>query len=200
MRSGRRFFSSLFFIFALAGCGAVPRIVVLQDPLSAEEHLQLGLSYEADGKWDLAISEYQAALQKGGAASVIEGYLGNVYFAKNDFSSATTAYRKSLQENPQNAPLLNNLANLYLAQKTDLEEAESLARRAIEIDPSRRAYYLDTLGAIYIEREDYDLALSVFREAETLAGPDGALIEAIRKNQARLVDLLGLRNGQNDGS
>ncbi|HEY5600012.1 MAG TPA: tetratricopeptide repeat protein, partial [Candidatus Manganitrophaceae bacterium] len=114
--------------------------------------------------------------------------------------SATTAYRKSLQENPQNAPLLNNLANLYLVQKTDLEEAESLARRAIEIDPSRKAYYLDTLGSIYIEREDYDLALSVFREAEILAGPDGALIEAIRKNQARLVDLLGLRNGQNDGS
>ncbi|MFQ5950231.1 MAG: hypothetical protein ACE5J1_06050, partial [Nitrospiria bacterium] len=52
---------SFFLLFGLVGCGAVPKIIILEDPLTHEEHLQLGLSYEAKGEWDLALSEYKAA-------------------------------------------------------------------------------------------------------------------------------------------
>ena len=117
---GRYRWMLFFLILGLAGCGAVPRVVILQDPLSADEHLNLGLSYEAKGEWDLAVSEYQAALKKGGPPSVIQGYLGNVYYAKNDFPAAKRAYRRSLQENPKNAPILNNLANVYLIERRGL--------------------------------------------------------------------------------
>lgn len=189
----------LFFIFALVRCGTVPRIVILQDPLSADEHLKLGLSYEAKGEFDLAISEYEAALKKGGPISVIEGYLGNVYYSKKDFPAAKRAYRKSLHESPHNAPLLNNLASLYLIEKGDLKEAEALARQAIEIDPARRAYYLDTLGSIYRERGEYDLALSAYQEAEGVASSDPLLLKEIDENKRRLLDLIEGQNGQNSG-
>src|SRR3569832_1366626 len=149
------FFSSFFFsLLGMSGCGTVPKIIVLKDPLSNEEHLRLGLSYEAQGQWDLALSEYDAALKKGGPSSVIEGYRGTVYFSRKDYSSAEDAYRKSLSENPRNAPVLNNLASLYLVRKENLEEAERLVRRALEIDPPRKPYYLDTLGALFLERNE----------------------------------------------
>ena len=179
----------LLLMLGWAGC-ALPKIVILQDPLSADEHLQLGLSYEAKGEWDIALSEYQSALNKGGSPSVIQGYLGNVYYAKKDFPSAQKAYRRSLQENPKNATILNNLASLHLVEKTNLEEAEALARRAIEIDPGRKAYYLDTLGGIYLERGEYDLALSVFQEAEGLAPSDAPFLAALHANKERLLSLM----------
>lgn len=182
----------IVFIFMLgwAGCGSLPKIVILQDPLSAEEHLDLGLSYEAKGEWDLAISEYQAALKKGGTSSVIEGYLGNVYYAKKDFASAERSYRRSLRDNPKNAPVLNNLASIYIAEKINFQEAETLARRAIEADPARKAYYLDTLGEIYMERGDYDLARSAYDEAENAAPSDPAFLEALHANRKGLESLI----------
>lgn len=150
----------------------------------------MGLSYEAQGQWDLALSEYESALKKGGSSSVIEGYRGNVYFSKKDYSSAKDAYQKSLSENPQNAPILNNLAFLYLVRKEDLREAERLVRRAIEIDPAGKPYYLDTLGSLFLERNEPDLALSVYQEAEMLAPSDPAFLSHLHDSKKKVLDRL----------
>lgn len=189
LTSGAIVFSFLS-LLGLTGCGTVPKIIILKDPLSSEEHLRLGLSYEAQGEWDLALSEYEAALKKGGSSSVIQGYRGNVYFSKKDYPSAKEAYQKSLSENPRNAPVLNNLAFLYLAQKENLKEAERLIHRAIEADPSRKPYYLDTLGAVYLERDEPDLALLAYREAEQLAPSDPSFLNHLHDNKKRVLDLL----------
>lgn len=181
---------SFLSLSGIAGCGSVPKIIILKDPLSSEEHLRLGLSYEAQGQWDLALSEYEAALEKGGPSSLIQGYRGNVYFSKKEYPSAKAAYQKSLSENPQNAPVLNNLAFLYLAQKENLKEAERLIHRAIEADPPRKPYYLDTLGGVYLERGEPDLALSAYREAEQLAPADPSFLDHLQDNQKRVLDLL----------
>lgn len=180
----------LLLLFGLAGCGAVPKVVILNDPLSGEEHLQLGLSYEARGAWDLAIVEYQAALDKGGSPSVIQGYLGNVYYAKKNYAAAEQAYRKSLRLDSQNAPILNNLASLYLIEERDLLEAERWVQQAIEIDPARKPYYLDTLAAIYLARAEYEPALAAVREAKALAPSDPLLLKQLSEQQNHVLELL----------
>jgi tetratricopeptide (TPR) repeat protein len=180
----------LLFLFGQSGCGAVPKVVILHDPLSSEEHLQLGLSYEARGEWDRAILEYQTALEKGGPPSVIQGYLGNAHYGKKDYIAAERAYRKSLDLNPQNAPVLNNLASLYLLEGKDLREAERWVHQAIEIDPARKPYYLDTLGAIYLARAEYEPALAAYREATTFSPSDPVLLEQLSKQQDHVLELL----------
>ncbi|MBI3802557.1 MAG: tetratricopeptide repeat protein [Nitrospirae bacterium] len=180
----------VFFVIGSAGCGTMPRIVILNDPLSAEEHLQLGLSYEAHHEWDQALSEYRKALEKGGPSSVILGYLGNVYYAKKDYPAAEEAYQKSLHGNPQNAPVLNNLASLYLIKQKELVEAERLVQRAIAADPTRKPYYLDTLGEIYLARAEYDLAFAAYREATQLAAADPALQQQMQERQRSVLELL----------
>ncbi|MFQ5780430.1 MAG: tetratricopeptide repeat protein [Nitrospiria bacterium] len=185
-----RFVLSLFLLLGPVSCGAVPKIIILEDPLTHEEHLQLGLLYEAQGEWDLALSEYKAALEKGGPSPVIQGYLGNVYYSKKDYPAARKAYQKSLAVNPKSAPVLNNLAALYVIQGERLAEAETLIRRAVKIDPSRRPYYLDTLASVYMERGEYDVAFSIYLEAEAIAPFNLPLLDTLRKNKKRALSRL----------
>lgn len=45
-------------------CSDLPRIRVLHDPLTSEEHVRLGLAYEVEGRTELATREYDDALRK----------------------------------------------------------------------------------------------------------------------------------------
>jgi Tfp pilus assembly protein PilF len=125
-------------------CG-LPRIVVLNDPLSPEEHLNLGVAYENKGELDLAISEYKVASK---AQPLGYLYLGNAYFRKGEMGKAEKYYRKALKEMPDNADAHNNLAWLYYTKRENLDEAESHALRAMELDPSKGDVYADTLDKI----------------------------------------------------
>ena len=58
------FLVSLALLLVLAAGCTMPRIMILSDPLSPEEHLQLGIAYEKKGEFDNAITEYEAAAKK----------------------------------------------------------------------------------------------------------------------------------------
>ena len=47
----------------LSGC-SLPRIIILNDPLSAEEHNNLGRIYESQEKYDLAAQQYRQVHQQ----------------------------------------------------------------------------------------------------------------------------------------
>lgn len=131
-------------LLALAmGC-ALPRIVVHDDPLSAEEHLKLGMAYESGGETERAAAEYRLAAHKEPLARL---YLGNVLFGRGQLDDAETEYRAALKGLPDNPEVLNNLAWLLCTRKISLAEAEALAARAISLDPARPAFR-DTLKAI----------------------------------------------------
>lgn len=134
------------------GCTA-PRIVVLNDPLTAQEHLELGLSYETKGDTDLAIRHYQKAA-RGPLRSDAYFYLGNVYFEKGDYPKAEAAYRKAISSNAEHADAHNNLAWLYFVQRKNPHRAEELAERAIRLNPAKSAVYEDTLKKIRGRRDD----------------------------------------------
>ncbi len=127
-----------------AGC-AMPRFTVLSDPLSPEEHLQLGITYERKGEFDNAIKEYGAAAKKYPVAFL---YLGNVYFQKKDLDKAEKYYRKAIRKDRSNADAHNNLAWLYYVEGRNLDQAEKLALTAIKLDPSKKEIYQDTLEKI----------------------------------------------------
>jgi tetratricopeptide (TPR) repeat protein len=140
-------FKIVFFLIAfslLTSC-SLPRIIILDDPLSPEEHINLGVVYEKKGEIDNALKEYKLASKKLPLAYL---YMWNIYFQKNDFDEAESAYRKAIKKDSQNADAHNNLAWLYYMKKENLGEAESLALKAIELNPAKKDLYQDTLDKI----------------------------------------------------
>jgi tetratricopeptide (TPR) repeat protein len=125
----------------LFGC-AFPRIIVLDDPLSPEEHLNLGVAYEQSREYDSALKEFEKASKK---LTIAYLYMGNIHFLRNEYEDAEFYYKKMIEIDPKNADAYNNLAWLYYAKRENLQEAEGLALKAIDLNPLKKDIYEDTL-------------------------------------------------------
>jgi len=128
----------------LVGC-SLPRIIILTDPLTPEEHLNLGVAYEKKGDLDHAITEYRLAAKKLPLAYL---YIGNAYFQKKEWVEAERCYKKAIEKDPKNADAHNNLAWLHYIKHENLDLAERLVLKAIELNPSKGDIYRDTLERI----------------------------------------------------
>ncbi len=140
-------------VLALSGCGShMPRIIILDDPLTAEEHLNLGVSYESKQEYLYAIEQYQLAAE-GKLKARAELYTGNVYFSMGDIDAAESHYKLALKTNPGFAEAYNSLAWLYATEKINLHEAEKLALKAVDLSNNlfsddRNENFRDTLNTI----------------------------------------------------
>ena len=121
------------FVLIFSGC-ALPRIIVLKDPLNAYEYNDLGISYEAAGKMDQALDAYAMAAQKNQSWDQPLLNCGNVYAAQNLWTKAEACYRQALQRNPDNPETMNNLACALLAQNQPIK-ALFLVDQALDQDP-----------------------------------------------------------------
>ena len=129
----------------LISCCAAPRIVVFDDPLSAEEHNELGVIYEQKGMYDLAEKEYKQASAKEKAWAIPYFNLGNLAYKKGDLKLAEGYYHKALDPEGTNPDIMNNLANVFI----DLgrrEEAQAMIEQALAI--RQKDEYLDTYQKI----------------------------------------------------
>ncbi|MGE5299903.1 MAG: tetratricopeptide repeat protein [Acidobacteriota bacterium] len=138
----------VFLCLATASC-ALPRIVVLHDPLTPEEHINLGLAYEKKGETEQAVGEYKKAAKDLPVAYL---YLGNIYYGKAEYARAEEYYRQAIRKDSGLADAYNNLSWLMYTCGGSLEEAETLARKATELVPSNEIYQ-DTLAKVEEKRK-----------------------------------------------
>lgn len=122
---------------------SLPRIIILKDPLTPEEHINLGLSYEEKAEYDAALKEYEAASKELDIAYL---YMGNLYFKKGDFDKAERAYKKAIKKT-SDPRAMNNLAWLYYTLNKTLDRAEELAQEAVKMEPENKDF-IDTLRKI----------------------------------------------------
>jgi tetratricopeptide (TPR) repeat protein len=151
-RSARIAWSGALLCLLLAGC-ALPRIGVYADPLSGQEHLDLGKAYEQKGELDLARREYAEAVRDD--VPLAHLFLANVLFQKGELEEAERHYRSAVRLLPEaeSAPARNNLAWLLLTRGGQLDEAERLAEEAVRLaDDAHRSSYEDTLRQIRAAR------------------------------------------------
>jgi len=147
VRSARRA-AAFAAVLALAAGTACSHFVILNDPLSAEEHSDLGVAYESAGKLDLAKREYRKALRLKPDFVPARINLGNIEAARERWSAAEREYRRALRVSPDDPDALNNLAWVLYRQDRRLDEAERLARQALEASEGRDTTYVRTLEAI----------------------------------------------------
>jgi tetratricopeptide (TPR) repeat protein len=126
----------------LTSC-ALPRIAILHDPLTPEEHVNLGVSYEKRGELEAALKEYKAASKKLPLAHL---YMGNIYYQQQNYPLAEKSYRTTIKKT-RAAEAYNNLAWLYFTTDTKMDDAEELAAKAVELSPESDSFR-DTLQKI----------------------------------------------------
>jgi len=132
----------IILLFVLASC-AMPKIILLRDPLTPEEHINLGVSYEKNGEHQAALDEYKLASRR---LPVAHLYIGNIFFELKDLEEAEKAYKLAVSKT-EDPRAYNNLAWLYYTSDRSLEDAEALARRAVGLSPEDQDFQ-DTLTRI----------------------------------------------------
>jgi tetratricopeptide (TPR) repeat protein len=133
--------------------------------LSADEHNDLGVFLERTGQLAAAAGNYREAAELKPANSWFQMNLGNALLKQGLFAEAASAYAQAVKLDPENADAMNNLANAYAEISANLDQAVQLCRRAVELSPSHRAYYLDTLGSVLLKQGKPGEAVAAFESA-----------------------------------
>ena len=180
----RRWVFAVFFLLsavAIAGCGRMPKIVVLHDTLSADEHVILGVAYERKGELESASREYERALKKAPSSFPARFNLGNVRLAEKRYDAAKEEYLKALELRPGDPQVANNLAWAAIFSGSGREDALSRLEAALSDRSRRLPPFLDTLGVLLGEVARVSEANEIFIEALARCdAADPSCTEAVR--------------------
>lgn len=139
---------ALAVLVVTAGCFRMPKIIVLEDPLTAAEHVDLGVAYERKGEISLARREYDAALRKDGKCFRARVNLGNISLQGKEYGNARREYLRALELRPGDAEAANNLAWVAILQGEGIDEALARMEGIAATPEGRRPEILDTLGVL----------------------------------------------------
>jgi tetratricopeptide (TPR) repeat protein len=137
---------------------------VERNPNLLSAYYTIGSAYAAQGKFDVAIDQYQkvSAKQPGTLSPLMMTAI--LYELKKDHRKANEYYQKILDVNKNYTPAANNLAWNYAQYGGNLDVALTLAQKARESNPNDPGI-ADTLGWIYYKKGIYQTALSLLKES-----------------------------------
>ena len=191
LRLWRRLLPFLIVLLLAGGCSRIPKFIVLEDPLTAAEHVDLGVAYERKGELDLALREYERALRKDGKFYRARVNLGNVYLAKKEYGKARAEYLQALELRPGDAEATNNLSWAAIFSGEGIEEALTRMESVVSAPPvspaagvpqqreartgaGRNPILLDTLGVLRMNANRPGPAEEALALAEELCRQAGA--------------------------
>ena len=90
-------------------------------------------------------------------SSEMYSILGNSYNELKDFENSDISYERALEYIPDNVQVLNNYAYYLSLREENLERAEKMSKKTIEIFPEE-ANYLDTYAWILYKMKKYEQA------------------------------------------
>lgn len=102
--------------------------------------------------------------------------LGVVYNDMGQAQDSIAVMQGLLKENPDDATVLNFIGYTYVEQGVQLDDAEKLLERALEIKPDS-GYILDSMGWLFYVRKDYNKALEYLLKASEKIDDDPILFE-----------------------
>jgi Flp pilus assembly protein TadD/peroxiredoxin len=127
----------------------------------------LGILSAREGNTDLAIQQFQRALQSDPEHPIALQNLGSAYRQKKDWPAAKQALEHSLALNPDD-PEANYSLGMVYAQQNDTRHAENYLQKAL----AERPVYpeaLNNLGILYLRTRRTDDAMRSFEECIRVA-------------------------------
>ncbi len=129
---------------------------------AAQAHVDAAKAALKDHKYDVALTEAQAATEADPQSSDAQWVLGNVYNQRsdtqaaadqrqNDLDQATSAYLQAIRLNPNNDAAYTNLATVYYKNR-QFDEAQKQVEQALKLNPNdATSHYV--LGTIHLQRD-----------------------------------------------
>ncbi len=117
----------------------------------------LGIALQQQNKNHEAIAAFRKAIEYDPVNINALSSLPVIYESEGNFKSSDSIYAVALKRLPGNALLLNNFAYSLSERNIRLNEAEEMARKALQKEPDNSSY-LDTMGWIYYKLGDYKQA------------------------------------------
>jgi serine/threonine-protein kinase len=148
---------------AIASCTRAAQI----DSSLAPVHVALGRTQMDTGKLDLAVQEFQRALDLNPRNSDALSGLAGVYERQGRFAEAEKTYQRAIALRSDYWEGYNRLADFYLRQKRPAE-AEAQLKHVIEITPDNWVGYVN-MGVALISQNKYDESAQAFEKSIQLA-------------------------------
>ncbi len=120
------------------------------------------------------IAMLETGLKKFPDNTQLRFYLGSMYERLGRFDETVAEMRKIIDQDAKHVQALNFLAYTFAEQNKNLEEAETLARRALELQPGD-GYILDTLGWVLFKAGRTEEAIQ-YLETAVRQKPDESVI------------------------
>ena len=139
------------------------RTTVARNPTSLAGHTVLGLLAAHRRQYDVAMTEYRAALRTDPGFPPTLYNLGNALLALRRFDEAIDAYRSALVRDPNNARYLNNLG-VALAEAGRSQEADECFSAVLRNNPKN----VDALighGVVSRQLGSYAASIEAFEQA-----------------------------------
>ena len=132
------------------------------DPENGSAHFELGKTYYIEKRYSPAIKEFKntAALNKKHYYSCI--LLAKAYREAGKYYSAAKEFKKLIKDGFNNKEVQDQLMTTY--QMLENKEAITDIKKLSKLDPADSIAHI-SLGRIYRDNNEYDLALKEFREA-----------------------------------
>jgi tetratricopeptide (TPR) repeat protein len=124
--------------------------------------MALGVSYRAKGDLTTALNYFQKAHTLAPKEAAYLLAIGDTLGIAGKKKEALDTYREAIKAQPNNATALNNTAYMLVETGGSLDEALTLAQRALRLD-GKQPGFSDTLGWIYLKKNLGDSAAQVFR-------------------------------------
>jgi tetratricopeptide (TPR) repeat protein len=144
-----------------------------KEPKSADLLYRIGETERRKGDLNGAIDSFRKCSQEAPNNTDCLRLLGLLMEATGKRELAKPVYEQILKIHPDDALALNNLAFAKAEEGVDLDQALSMAQRAVQAAPNSPELK-DTLGWIYIKKSIPDDAIRIFRDL-VVAEPKNAI-------------------------
>lgn len=136
------------------------------DPKNAPCRFELAAFYESQNQLEKALKMYEQLSEIEPQNGLNHFYIGGLNVRLKRFDTAEAAFRKVIELVPERCEGYRALAQLYVQTDRNLPEAETLARKAMELEPIALNYFV--LSTVCEKNGDRAGALSAIQQAVQL--------------------------------
>lgn len=149
-------------------------------PTAPENHLYLGIALAQLERFDEAIEALitgrDLVVDNPPLLAQFWTSLGDTYNEAKDFPKSDQAYERSLALQPDNPGALNNFAYFLSVRNEQLDKAERMSKRSLELAP-QEATYMDTYAWVLFRQKKYVEARTWIEKALASGAESGEVVE-----------------------